>query len=201
MNILEIIRGHEGEIFYSPVFGPCEFVEIHDRDGGRPSIKVRLKTGNCRNLTPTGRLGYELEGLGECILWPSKECRDWSEYVATHHKEPIWEELIKEDSLLAGEIVIDESGGFECSANLPFELVKSSVAFYMIRLLIGRYFGGNVDYLHPTAKSIILVKNTRKPIIVPSSSDSLIIFKDQEQAEKFLQYPENLQLLKDLYGG
>lgn len=78
VNIASILENApEGIKLWSPIWGDCEFVEIHDRAGGRPMIKVRTGNGNCRNVTPTGRLEYSLEDLGECILWPSKEKQSW----------------------------------------------------------------------------------------------------------------------------
>lgn len=80
-DLTELLEGHEGETFWSPCWGECEFLEIHSRDGGRPSLKFKTKSGECRNVTPRGCLGYNYEGCGgECIIWPSKNHRTWADF-------------------------------------------------------------------------------------------------------------------------
>lgn len=81
LDLTKLLKGHEGEMFWSPCWGECEFLEIHTRDGGRPSLKFRVKNGECRNVTPSGCLGYGYEGCGgECIIWPSKNHRTWEDF-------------------------------------------------------------------------------------------------------------------------
>ena len=81
LDLTKLLKGHEGETFWSPCWGECEFLEIHSRDGGRPSLKFKTKNGECRNVTPHGCLGYNYEGSGgECIIWPSKENQSWENF-------------------------------------------------------------------------------------------------------------------------
>lgn len=81
LDLTELLKGHEGETFWSPCWGECELLEIHTRDGGRPSLKFRVRNGECRNVTPSGCLGYNYEGCGgECIIWPSKNHRTWEDF-------------------------------------------------------------------------------------------------------------------------
>lgn len=81
LDLTKLLQGYEGQEFWSPVWGKCVFLEIHSRDGGRPSLKFKTRSGNCRNVTPRGILGYENEGCGgRCIIWPSEENQSWDNW-------------------------------------------------------------------------------------------------------------------------
>lgn len=82
IDLTKLLAGYEGAWFWSPCWGDCEFIEIHNRNGGRPMVKFRPKVGGgCRNVTPSGRLGYAYEGHGDCIIWPSKEHQTWNDWA------------------------------------------------------------------------------------------------------------------------
>lgn len=74
MNIAEILKNcPKGMKLYSPIFGEIEFAEIH----------------NCTNEivchTSAGTACFYSNGTyykcGECMLFPSKEQRDWNEFL------------------------------------------------------------------------------------------------------------------------
>lgn len=92
MNLTEILKGY-GEKdhlkFWSPIWGECEYLETHNRSGGRPMLKFRTASGECRNVTPQGCLGYK--SGGECIIFPSKEDRDWENYTPPKKCIGCWE--------------------------------------------------------------------------------------------------------------
>lgn len=74
INIAEILRNKpHGIKLYSPIFGDCTYCYIHDETS---DICVRR---------PYNKMSYfNFEGLyntaGECLLFPSKEMRDWSKF-------------------------------------------------------------------------------------------------------------------------
>lgn len=74
INIAEILRNKPSGIrLYSPIFGNCTYCYIHDETS---DICVRR---------PYNEMSYfNFEGLyntaGECLLFPSKEIRDWSKF-------------------------------------------------------------------------------------------------------------------------
>ena len=74
INIAEILRNKPSGIkLYSPIFGDCTYCYIHDETG---DICVRR---------PYNEMSYfNFEGLyntaGECLLFPSKEMRDWEKF-------------------------------------------------------------------------------------------------------------------------
>lgn len=74
INIAEILRNKPSGIkLYSPIFGNCTYCYIHDETS---DICVRR---------PYNEMSYfNFKGLyntaGECLLFPSKEMRDWSKF-------------------------------------------------------------------------------------------------------------------------
>lgn len=75
MNIAEILKNcPEGMKLYSPIYGEMEFVKIMMSTG---NIHCRTSKGDPHYFYPDGK--YEREG--ECILFPSKEQRDWNQFL------------------------------------------------------------------------------------------------------------------------
>ena len=77
LNLLEILKDcPEGTKLYSPVFGEVKFESINDIIG---PIIVTTNTGNAEYFTADGKM-YNYYN-GECLLFPSKEQRDWSKFM------------------------------------------------------------------------------------------------------------------------
>lgn len=79
----------KGTPLYSPLFGEMEFLEIDD--GVSYPIKLRDIEQDVVNFTRYGK--YINCENGECLLFPSRECRDWSQFVPPmpepeHEPEP-----------------------------------------------------------------------------------------------------------------
>ena len=76
LNLVEILKDcPKGTKLYSPVFGEVEFESINDIIG---PIIVTTNTGNAEYFTADGKM-YNYYN-GECLLFPSKEQRDWSKF-------------------------------------------------------------------------------------------------------------------------
>ena len=77
LNLVEILKDcPEGTKLYSPALGEVEFVKIVDEDEYYP-IRVIGENGNA-SFTSQGKL-FNIQ-QGECLLFPSKEQRDWSKF-------------------------------------------------------------------------------------------------------------------------
>lgn len=77
LNLVEILKDcPKGTKLYSPVLGEVDFVRISDDDISFP-IRVRVKYG-MYTFSSQGRF-CNIE-QGECLLFPSKEQRDWSKF-------------------------------------------------------------------------------------------------------------------------
>lgn len=74
----------KGTKLYSPVFGEVEFVRVYQNNSVDFIIEIKLSDNSIDSVTTDGRL-YE-EFNGECILFPSKDQRDWSKFKAPWYK-------------------------------------------------------------------------------------------------------------------
>ena len=89
-NIAEILKGcPRGTKLYSPVCGECELIDID-------SIFIKVINNNRHNFL-FYHSGRYLESIGECLLFPSKENRDWSKFGKLKFKK--------------GDFVVTEEGG------------------------------------------------------------------------------------------
>ena len=76
LNLVEILKDcPEGTKLYSPVFGEVEFESINDIIG---PIVVTTNTGNAECFTADGKMHTYYSD--ECLLFPSKDQRDWSKF-------------------------------------------------------------------------------------------------------------------------
>ena len=77
LNLVEILKDcPEGTKLYSTVHGEVEYRGIYDK--GVYRIKFKTEDGDIYSATPDGRYLYCFNG--ECILFPSKDQRDWSKF-------------------------------------------------------------------------------------------------------------------------
>ena len=82
LNLVEILKDcPAGTKLYSPVFGEVEFESINDIIG---PIVVTTNTGNAEYFTADGKMYTYYNG--ECLLFPSKEQRDWSKFKPSKPK-------------------------------------------------------------------------------------------------------------------
>ena len=72
----------QGAILYSTVFGKVIFKGIHH---GSHTIAYETKTGRKFDVDNSGKMFSNYEG--ECILFPSKDQRDWSKFKAPWYKK------------------------------------------------------------------------------------------------------------------
>lgn len=85
LNLVEILKDcSKGTKLYSPIFGEVEFEGVYNK--AIYPIAVKAKTnpieGKCTEqfiyLGPSGIIDISFNG--ECMLFPSKEQRDWSKF-------------------------------------------------------------------------------------------------------------------------
>ena len=89
IDLRQILRGcPKGTELYSPLFGTVYFYKI-EHNYGYPIIvtyeKENIKT--CISFTSDGRYLSEYDN-GECLLFPSKDQRDWSKFKAPWLNKP-----------------------------------------------------------------------------------------------------------------
>lgn len=84
INLVKILRDVPfGTTLWSPLCGECNFVNNINIDSAFP-ITVSTNKGDCITFTKEGF--YRIDGV-ECLLFPSKDNRDWSTFkVPQKHK-------------------------------------------------------------------------------------------------------------------
>lgn len=78
INIAEILKDcPKGMELYSPIYGKVELLEVDSNS--EYSIKTVTSIGRPGSFTPYGRL-YENYPSAECLIFPSREMRDWTKF-------------------------------------------------------------------------------------------------------------------------
>ena len=100
LNLVEILKDcHKGTKLYSPIFGDVEFVRVCRNHYADFHVVIKLSDNSINSVTTDGRL-YKYYN-GECVLFPSKDQRDWSKFKIKKHKfdpktlQPFDEVLVK----------------------------------------------------------------------------------------------------------
>ena len=75
--LVEILKDcPKGTKLYSTIYGYVTLFKV--QNSGRFPIKFMKSDGICNSLTARGLFSLECEG--ECVLFPSKDQRDWSKF-------------------------------------------------------------------------------------------------------------------------
>lgn len=189
INLREILKGHKGETFYSPTFG-----ELILQDIGW-TLLFKRKNDVEIILLHNGKWATDSEDIS---VFPSKDQRDWIKWdEENNHKTPkTWSELIK--------IIGDNWNIYVYEENAKSPIEKSALALLKIHQLIEVGYGGNVtdeEWKNNDTKYAIVLFKDEKDFSIDNRLHlfSHITFHTKEQAEEFLSYPENVQLLKDYF--
>lgn len=75
----------EGTKLYSPIFGDVELVSVSRNEEAVYPIEIKKSNNALDSFTKDGRLYTDY--VGECMLFPSKDQRDWSEFTAPWYKK------------------------------------------------------------------------------------------------------------------
>ena len=197
INLCEILKGHKGETFYNPTFGNIKLNAIYGKFIKFMSID--------KSVALTINSNGTFCSSGEVCIFPSKDQRDWNKWIEEQKpKVPkTWSEI--KDKNIYYFKVCNDLIELESSATVLSPIEKSALALLKINQLIEVGYGGNITndewnkYCSP--KYFIEYNNESKIFSVMgfSYSKSHIAFHTQEQAEEFLKYYENIQLLKDYF--
>lgn len=92
INIAKILeKAPKGTKLYSPIFGECVFKYVDCKD---EAICVTLNE-SLYYFSPLGQYMADSKHLGECLLFPSKEQRDWSNYQLPHDFKPFDKVIVR----------------------------------------------------------------------------------------------------------
>lgn len=212
LNLCEILKGHEGETFYSPMYGEVKLIGtdsfIFPGNSNYPIVISGINGQDISNLCPNGH--FLNEDRGECMLFPSKDQRDWNKWVEEQKpKTPKTWSKIKDKNIYYFKVCNDLIE-LESSATVLSPIEKSALALLKIHQLIEVGYGGNVtneEWRNSKLIKVIISRQELKEIgedtpftkLLTQFTFSHIAFHTKEQAEEFLKYPENVQLLKDYF--
>ena len=87
LNLVEILKNcPEGTKLYSATYGDVEFIRVNQNDDVYYPIEIKLSDDSISSVTTDGRLCEYYNG--ECMLFPSREQRDWSKFKPKKPKQP-----------------------------------------------------------------------------------------------------------------
>ena len=79
LNLVEILKNcPKGTKLYSTTYGDVELIRVNQNDDVYYPIEIKLSDDSINSVTTDGRLCEYYNG--ECVLFPSKEQRDWSKF-------------------------------------------------------------------------------------------------------------------------
>lgn len=200
MNLCEILKGHEGETFYSPCYGYITLEII------KPNCYFSLFfVGNNSEYKFTKHGKISTSNDADCVLFPSKDQRDWNKWVEEHKVPKTWNELVTTNK--ANSHCIHTLNDTYLSSSKSKRIIeKSALALLKIHQLIEVGYGGNVtneEWYNNSEPKFIIVEKSKKDFanicVRNQTYRTPIAFHTSEQAEEFLSYPENVQLLKDYF--
>ena len=79
LNLVEILKDcPKGTKLYSPIYGYVELVCVLQNEGVENPIEIKMSDDALDGFTKDGRMFAEYRG--ECMLFPSREERNWSNF-------------------------------------------------------------------------------------------------------------------------
>ena len=85
LNLVEILKNcPKGTKLYSTIYGDVELIRVNQNDDVYYPIEIKLSDDSINSVTTDGRWCEYYNG--ECVLFPSKEQRDWSKFKVKKHR-------------------------------------------------------------------------------------------------------------------
>ena len=131
INLIEILKDcPEGTKLYSPIYGDVELVKVIQAD--EYPIQIKLDNNSTDEFTKDGRIFEDYNG--ECMLFPSREQRDWGKFKPKKPKQPKFDPKTLQafDKVLARDT---DTGYWQCDffefakkdgAKFPYSCVSSA---------------------------------------------------------------------------
>ena len=86
LNLVEILKDcPKGTKLYSTTYGYVELIRVNQNDDVIYPIEIKLSDDSISSVTTDGRLCEYYNG--ECVLFPSKEQRDWDLFTVPNCKK------------------------------------------------------------------------------------------------------------------
>ena len=162
LNLVEILKDcPAGTQLYSPVYEYVELVSVSLVECAKYPIKIKDRYGVSDGITKDGRIYEEFQG--ECMLFPSKEQRDWSKFKVKSNKSKFDPTTLKPfDKVLARD------GNLGNWKNLLFSYIIERETSYPYLCL-----------------------NERYKYCIPYNDDTMHLVGTSEEAPEFYRYWED----------
>lgn len=192
INLYEILKGHEGETFYSPIYGNLTYHSTF-----YPLVRFKTITGTIFDINANGKV---YENSDELFVFPSKDQRDWNKWIEEQkHKVPkTWSEY-------TNKFNIDSEPTLWFDGDINWDAIGDSIsALFKIRQLIEVGYGGNItneewNGINSYVSIQYYIDKHNFDTCLNIYNKTNIAFHTKKQAKEFLKYPENIQLLKDYF--
>jgi len=208
LDLYKILKGHEGESFYSPCFGTLVLQSVTNS-----LITFDTLSQDVDEISVTFLNDGKYACEGEINIFPSKNQRDWNKWAEKQKSKlpKTWSELCDVSQNKCYSLHEIDSVRATCiKISNPTPIERSALALLKIYQLIEVGYGGNITdgwFGHSdTPIWIILPEFNQGNFLGIYEVDDLadkgihhIAFHTKEQAEEFFSYPENVQLIKDFY--
>lgn len=186
-TLAELLAGHEGEKFYCTLYGEVELVSINTRQSCGYPITVSDKFGRRHSFCKDGKYDL-LDECSECVLFPSKENRDWNVWGGGNDMDPVgcgnWKSLTFDE-------LLDRKGN---GTQFGRRLARARAKF-----LIDEWYGGSDGCKDDEGYSLRLEGGEVVISAFPVPADPLR-FRDLRMASLFISRAENISLAREALG-
>lgn len=203
LNLCEILKGHEGETFYSPCYGYIT-LEIIKPDNYF-SIFFNYNDSTYK-FTKNGKICTRKDA--DCVIFPSKDQRDWNKWIEENKPKPkipkTWSDTQFNSSFTVYELsYIDKDKDYVLTSTGISPIERSALALLKIHQLIEVGYSGNIsieEWNNPTIlKYVVICRDNNINEDEYKLQKEAVAFRTAEQRKEFLSYPENIELLKDYF--
>ena len=152
----------DGIVFWSDNYGEVKFLRI-DTSLENP---IRMERADGYSVSYTKEGWCRIEFPASCLLWPSRDCRDWSKFTATWYKK----------------------GKFDPKTLRPFDkvLVKISNEYY------NTWFADFVaEPSHVKNETPLTLGAKEANMVIPYNDDTKHLVGTTEEAPEYYRYWEN----------
>ena len=182
LNLAKILKDcPKGTKLYSTIYGDVEFVKVSNHL--EYPIEVKRRYYSIGSFTNDGRLlaGYN----GECVLFPSKDQRDWSKFM---NKQSETEELCESQEITKWAYISDplqKQSKFDPKTLQPFDkvLVRDSDVVNWKVQLFSRIIEDEEYYPY------VCINESYK-YCIPYNDDTKHLVGTAEEAPEFYRYWE-----------
>ena len=106
LNLVEILKNCPvGTKLYSTTYGDVEYIRVNQNDDVYYPIEIKLSDDSITSVTTDGRLCEYYNG--ECVLFPSKDQRDWSKFRPKQSKQTEGEEWCENQKITKWAYISD----------------------------------------------------------------------------------------------